>query len=479
MKKKVKYAILGAIIFVVVAMLTVSIMRPLTVDVVEIELSHAEIYFTEIGHVRDNRVDVFSLVGGEIISVHVTEGQFVQEGDVLVIVDSGNILHEIEQVRINNLAILAQIDNLSGEEAQIRAGHITNRNVLQSELGAIDAQEQMSLVTDSDRQLVMDENIRLQNIVIEQSRMNVESAYNDVERARILFDAGFISRTEFEAVEQVLENHRISLATNEQTLEIINSEASIVDQSAHFASLRRSIQSQIIGIDNSLDQLSTEPMRRYFNALIESNDLTIANLERLANNSTITSPVSGTVINLGVNYTNILNPAIPVAQIRTEADNLVEVFVSTANINDLSVGDIVDLTSVRQSGDVFYTGTIYSIEDNAEAMVSILGVEERRVKVLIEPDSSSSSFRSGFDIDVRFITYSEQNRISVPRTAIFENGEQSMVYIVENGSAKAVPVTPGVMLRTEVVIESGLNAGDVVIRDARQVGLSHGTRVAW
>lgn len=480
MKKKVKYVILGVIAFAIASIMVVSAMQPLAVDVVAVELSRAEVYFTELGHVRDDRVDVFSLVGGgEIISVHVTEGQFVREGDVLVVVDSSDIHHEIEQIRVSNLAISAQIDNLSAEEAQARADQIASRNVLQSELGTIDVEEQMSLVTDVDRQRVRDENIRLQNIIIEQSRMNVDNASNDVETSRMLYDAGIITRAEFEAAEQVLEGHRTSLATDEQTLEIIISEAGTVDQAEHFAALRRSIQARISGIDSSLARLSTEPMQRHFNAQIESNNLAIENLERRANNSTITSPVSGTIVNLNVNYTNILNPAIPVAEIRTEADNLIEVFVSTVNINDLSVGDIVDLTSIRQSGDVFYTGTIYSIEDNAEAMVSILGVEERRVRVLIEPDSISSSFRSGFDIDVRFVTYSAENRITIPRTAIFENADQSMVYIVESGVAVATPVTLGAMLRTEVVVESGLNVGDTVVRNARQVGLSSGARVAY
>ena len=480
MKKKVKYVLLGVLVLAIAGAVVVNAMRPLAVVTVVVEPSRAEVYFTELGHVQEDRhVDVFSLVGGEIISVHVVEGQFVQEGDVLVVVDSRDILHEIEQIRVSNLAIYAQIDNLAVEESQMRAGQIANRNVLQSELGAIDVQERMSRVTEADQQRIREENIRLQNIIIEQSRVNVQNAYNDLETARLLFDAGIITRVEFEASQQILENHRTSLATNEQTLEIINSGAGTVDQTEHFASLRLSILAQINGIDSSLAQLSTEPMRRHFYALIQSNDLAIANLERRINSSTVTSPVSGTVVNLHVNYTNILNPARPVAEIRTESDSLIEVFVSTANVSDLSVGDTVELTFIRQSGDVLYFGTIYSIEDRAEATVSILGVEERRVRVLIEPDSSSSSFRSGFDVDVRFITYSAENRIAVPRTAIFEEAEQSMVYIVENGTAIATPIVLGARLRTEIVVESGLNVGDIIIRNARQDGLSCGTRVMY
>ena len=479
MKKKIKYGIIGALVLVIAVTIAVSALQPLAVDVIAVEPSRAEVYFTELGHVRgDRRIDVFSLVGGEIISVHVAQGQFVHEGDVLVTVDSRNILHEIEQIRVGNLAIYAQIDNLSIEESQARLNLTANRNLLQGELGAIDAQERMSLVTEADQQRAMDENIRLQNIIIEQSRINLQNAYSDFDSAHVLYDAGFLARAELEALEHGLENRRTALATDEQALEIISGGAGMVSQAEHFTALRRSILTQISDIDNSHAQLSTEPMRRHFYALIESNNLAIANLERMIYNSTITSPVSGTIANLHVNYTNILNPAMPVAEIRTQGDNLVEVLVSTANINDLSVGDAVNLAFIRQDGDALYSGTIYSIDERAEATVSILGVEERRVRVLVEPNDPGSSFRSGFDVDVRFVTYSAENRITIPRTAIFEEAGQSMVYIVENGSAVATPVTLGARLRTETVIESGLSIGDVVIRNAHQDGLSQGTRVA-
>ena len=479
MKKKIKYAIIGIIALVIISVIVISIMQPLSVETVVVQSSRAEVYFTELGHVREDRqVNVFALAGGEILSINVTEGQFVNEGDVLVVVDYRDVLHQIEQIRVSNLALHAQIDNLSVEEAQARAAQTANRRVLQSELSAIDVQEQMASVSEFDQQRVREENMRLQNIVIEQSYINVQNAQSDLDTARMLFDAGIINRVELEASEQVLEGHRTALATNQQSLEIISSGASTVDQSGHFTALRTSILAQIGGIDSSLAQMSTEPMQRHFEALIESNNLAIANLERIAGNSTITSPVSGTIVTLHADSTNILNPNMPVAEIRTETDNLIEVFVSTANIHDLSVGDSVDLVFIRQGGDALYSGIIYSIDDSAEMMISILGVEERRVRVLIAPDSLSSSFRSGFDVDVRFVTYSAEDRIAVPRTAIFEEAGQTMVYVVENGTAVATPIVPGAQLRTEIVVESGLDIGDAVIRNARQDGLSSGVRVA-
>ncbi|MCL2839887.1 MAG: HlyD family efflux transporter periplasmic adaptor subunit [Defluviitaleaceae bacterium] len=480
MKKKVKYAILILIVLAVGGAVVFTAMQPLHVDTVIITPSYAEAYFTERGHVQDDRhVTVYALTGGVILSVNVQEGQFVEEGDILAVIDPSDFLHEIQQLSVSNQSIYAQIDNLAAEEARMRVSQTASRNALQGELNAIAAQEQIARVSETDGLHIREENIRLQNILIEQSRIDVQNAQDELDRAQLLFNAGIIPRVEVDAAEQVLEGHNTMLQTNEQRLEIISSEAGIVDQSEHFAALRSATQAQIAGIETTLNQLNSEPMRQHFLALIEGNNLAIANLERMVNSSTITSPVSGIIDQLHVDSTNILNPARPVAEIITGGDNFIEVFVSTANINDLSVGDTVDLIFIRQGGDVVYSGTIYSIGNRAEAMVSILGVEERRVEVLIEPNTSSDSFRSGFDVDVRFVTYAAENRITVPRTAIFEDAGQSMVYVVENGTTVARPVVLGTQLRTEVVIESGINDGDVVIRNARQDGLAHGISVAY
>ena len=479
MKKKIKYILLGAIVLVILSAIVVNALQPLAVDVVVAEQSRVEVYFNELGHVRaDRQVDVFSLVGGEIISVHVSEGQFVQEGDVLVIIDPSETLNEIEEIRMKNREIYAQIDNLAVEEAQAKSSMTADRNVLQGALSENDANERISLATEADQQWAKEENIRLQNIIIEQSRTNAQNAYNDLESARILYNAGLLPKAEFEAFEQTLEKCRTTLAEDEQMLEVISSEAGTTSQSEHYAAIRRSIQTQIGDIESSYSRLSKEPMQRYFNAQIEGNNLIIENLEKKAGSSTITSPLSGTIVELPGNYTNIVSTATPVASISIKEDALIEVFVSTANINDLAVGDTVNLTFARQNGDDFYSGTIHDIDDRAEATVSTLGVEERKVKVLIKPDSFSNSLKSGFDVDVRFVTYSAENSIAIPRTAVFEEAGQSMVYIIENSLAVAMPVELGVTLRTDVVVESGVTAGDIIIRDAQQNGLSQRARVS-
>ncbi|MCL2841529.1 MAG: HlyD family efflux transporter periplasmic adaptor subunit [Defluviitaleaceae bacterium] len=479
MKKKVKYVLAGIIVAVIIGVVVFSTLRPMTVSVLYIEPNTAVLYFEEQGFVRSNNHSVYSLDGGMLLYVNAQEGQAVARGDVLAVVDSSDLFHEIEQIRINNLIHLIQIDNLSAEAARTREGQIADRNSMQGELNAINAQEQIALISQANQQQAKEESLRLQYIHIEQSRNDVQAAEEELTRAQTLYDAGIISGVELQNAIRILEVNEAAFYENIQRLEIIRNETLIIDQSQYFESLRSSVLAQISGINNDIasDHIST--MIQYYNSLIEGGERTIANLERRIDERTIVSPVDGIIVRLNIDSTNVLNTLLPVAEIMVEEDDLIEVFVSTADINAIQVGDSVDLMFNHRTDVAYYTGVIYSIGVSAESRISVLGVEERRVAVLIKPDVEDSSFRSGFDVSVRFTTYSSQDRIVVPRTAVFFKNGQSMLYIVDNGRVLATPVQLGNALRTEIIIESGLNFGDLVIRDAGQDGLRDGARVAY
>jgi len=480
MKKKVKFILLGVVVLVIIGMVTVNVLQPLAVEVLMVEPTHAQVIFTERGYVREDRVvDVYAFAGGKILSVNVLEGQTILEGETIAVVDSSGFFHEIEQIKVNKKAILAQIDNLEAEEAKLRDSQRASKSALQGELNSTNAKEQMARISDMDQRQARDENIRLQNIMIEQSQRDVQNAEIELERANMLYDVGAISRVEHEASAQTLEDLKTALTANEQKLSIISSQTNIVDQSEYYSALKSSIRAQIDGIDSVIKASYSEPMRQYYQTQIESGNLKIENLERMISESTITSPVTGTIESLPIDSTNVVNVAMPVARIKTETDDMVEVLVSTSNIDDIQVGDSVELVFTRYSGDTVHTGTIHSIDDRARVVVSALGVEERRVEVRIKPEISDESFRSGYDVNVRFVTYSSDNRIVVPRTAVYEEEGQNMLYLVQNGKVVATSVKLGVQLKSEVVVESGIGFGDLVIRNANHGDMKNGAKVSY
>jgi HlyD family secretion protein len=83
-------------------------------------------------------------------------------------------------------------------------------------------------------------------------------------------------------------------------------------------------------------------------------------------------------------------------------------------------------------------------------------------------------FKPGYDADVKFLTFEQQDAVTVPKTAVFKDGEQHAVFTLKDGKIAKTPVTKGVELQSDVVITAGLSENDVVITDASQTELAEG-----
>jgi HlyD family secretion protein len=180
--------------------------------------------------------------------------------------------------------------------------------------------------------------------------------------------------------------------------------------------------------------------------------------------------------------TNMAAPASPLAEITTLGEGVrVEVFVSTQDVYSISIGDTVELTLRQRGQDIVYPGTVVGIGDTAEVRYSALGVEERKVKITIEPDLrgfNETVLGDGFALDVKFILYEAPNKLIIPKTALFKDGGEDKVWVVRGGATHTVAVQTGMELRTEVVVEGGLNEGDFVVSDANNKDLREGIKIA-
>ncbi|MCL1935241.1 MAG: HlyD family efflux transporter periplasmic adaptor subunit [Defluviitaleaceae bacterium] len=489
MKKKIKI-IFSIIIVLVGAAITITYATgPLSVEVFTATESTVTTTFTERGYVReDNYLDVFALFGGEIVNIYIEEGQQVNVGQPLVRIDNSQVIdgyvHNIGQLRLANAQINAQLDNLDLEELRIRDEQIANRRRLEGDLIAISVQQDIASTSDSAGRQNITENINLQNILIEQNRVDLNNAKDDLERQQILYSAGTIPLVSLEAAQRAVENYTIALDANLAQLDVIKAtELNIVDQSEHFAVLKETLEEQIILLDQIINTDYFGGMRNYFLAQIQSNESEIAHLEsEIARNrrySVILSPAYGIVSDLYVETTNIVTTQSPVVEIRTIRENLVETFVPTNRVGDLQVGDQVEIIFTRQNSDVIYLGNIYEIDTRAEIHTSVLGVEERRVEVLIEPIDNSPSFISNFDVDVRFTTRTIPNVFVIPRTAIQLENDRYYVFIAYDNHVTVREVEVEAILPQGFVISNGISDGDLIVVNSSIDGLYDGAIVVF
>ena len=134
----------------------------------------------------------------------------------------------------------------------------------------------------------------------------------------------------------------------------------------------------------------------------------------------------------------------------------------------------------RWGGPADLQGRVRSVEPAAFTKVSALGVEEQRVRVLIDitsPQTEWQALGDGYRVSVRIVTLAEDRAIQVPVSAVFPlpadaagdtNGGPAAaaryaVFVADGGRARQVPVVLGARNGSAAWIRSGLAPGEQVI----------------
>jgi len=107
------------------------------------------------------------------------------------------------------------------------------------------------------------------------------------------------------------------------------------------------------------------------------------------------------------------------------------------------------------------------VEPAAFTKVSALGIEEQRVKVLIDIDSPPPGWQvvgDGFRVTVRIVTQSVDKAVLAPVGALFPFADGGMAaYRIEGNRARLQPVEVGGRNGNEAWIQGGLQPGQRVI----------------
>jgi len=112
-------------------------------------------------------------------------------------------------------------------------------------------------------------------------------------------------------------------------------------------------------------------------------------------------------------------------------------------------------------------GRVRRVEPGAFTKVSALGIEEQRVKVIVDLQGAPqawSAMGDGYRVTVRVITQSVEQAVLVPVGALFPIGDGGTgVFRLQDGKARLQPVELGGRNGSEAWVRSGLKAGETVI----------------
>ncbi len=145
--------------------------------------------------------------------------------------------------------------------------------------------------------------------------------------------------------------------------------------------------------------------------------------------------------------------------------------VLSSEVQQIAPGAPASLTLA--TGAPALPGHVVRIEPVAFTKVSALGIEEQRVNVIVDLDTTSAApqrLGDGFRVDARFTVSSQESALLLPSAALVRDGTAWRVFVLDGKRAVARAVT----LRERNADTAWVSEG---VREGEQVLLYPGTTI--
>ena len=384
--------------------------------------------------------DVYTLdmpLNGTLEPLDVEVGEEVEAGQIVFQVDPFPIEQRLRELQ----SLIAQ------SQARITGVEVGKPKAEEIESAALRVQEMRDALTISQR-------------AVSVAKINLDEAQRNYERAQSLLQQQVVSQTYFDEAQSRFESLQQQYSRTQ--LEVQAAEKAL--RQAELAYER---------IVDSVDD--NEYMREDYQAQIEAIEAQIASLRRDLKKTDVKAPVSGPILSKEFESRRVLTAGTPVLTIGDPASLEIESDILSEDIARIRAGQPVEITG-KALNDEIVMGEVQRIYPAGFTKISALGVEQQRVKVIIDFNNEKAGLRPGVRVDCRIITGEAKDAVAVPDRAVFREEGQWYVFRVVGGEAVRTPVEVGLRNDDWAEIRAGLDADAVIVAEPTN-DLAPGVRV--
>lgn len=183
----------------------------------------------------------------------------------------------------------------------------------------------------------------------------------------------------------------------------------------------------------------------------------------------IRAPAAGRVLRVAQESEAVVALGAPLMEIGDPADLEVVVDVLSSDAQHIAPGQRVKLerqAALPNNTIAPLEGRVRRVEPSAFTKVSALGVEEQRVNVIVDLTSPREQWQNlgdAYRVDAKIAVHSADNAVMVPVAALFRDGRDWAVFVVDGAVARKLVVESSRRGGQQALVDKGLNAGERVI----------------
>lgn len=175
----------------------------------------------------------------------------------------------------------------------------------------------------------------------------------------------------------------------------------------------------------------------------------------------VRAPLEGTVLRVLQESDRVVAAGTPLFELgdMTEIEIVAELLSSDA-VN-VKPGAAMRIGGYGGSPEV--PGRVRRVEPSGFTKVLALGVEEQRVNVVGDFIAVPAGVGDGYRVEARVVVWETKSALVLPGSALYREGADWRVFVIENGRAISREVKVGHRTTSEAEVLGGLEAGDRVV----------------
>ena len=192
---------------------------------------------------------------------------------------------------------------------------------------------------------------------------------------------------------------------------------------------------------------------------------------------TVTAPVDGVVLKRLRESESVVPPGDPLLAIGDPGR--LEIVSDLLSTDAVRVKPGARAIIEQWGGDKTLEARVRRVEPAGFTKISALGVEEQRVNVVldfVDPMAAWAALGDAYRVEARVVTWEAPSVLKLPTGALFRQGADWAVYVLDMGRARRVTVKLGHQTGQEAEVTSGLSDGARVVLHPSD-SLTDGARV--